>query len=56
MRERWRRARAPKPEELRERFSTEGLSFRESLKRVLVGGPDRQHDDGLRPDEREADK
>jgi hypothetical protein len=53
MNERRRRMRAPKPDQLRERFSTGGLSFKESLKRVLAGGPDREHESS---EEREADK
>ena len=39
-----RRFRAPKREQLAERFTTDGLDFKRALKRVLAGGPDSKHD------------
>ena len=44
----------PTPEQLAERFDTDGKSFAESLRLVLAGGPDDGHG-GDPTDEREAD-
>jgi hypothetical protein len=44
------------PEQERERFSTDGVDFDESLRHVLAGGPDPDHVSVPADDEREADE
>ena len=41
-----RRREALTPEQQAERFSTQGLDFEESLRRVLAGGADDEHNQG----------